>query len=424
MVRPIAPEAAALMDRWRERALGLLQKPVKELVSSLLTYEFPTLSPTQIDVVLAELESGGSPHPPAKKPRKSSPKKPFQIGNYAQKMIVLQVAYFGSGTLGFAVQSQRELETIEGSLIHALRHTRLVDPKAASKDFLWSKCGRTDKDVSAAANAVALQARVVPDYAKILNRALPAHIQVIGEADAPKLKDFSVRFNCVSRTYKYLMFQDGVDVERMQHAAALFVGKHDFRNFCKVEAVTAATRTSWERNVEKVDLVQRKDGMIEFTIKAEGFLYHQIRCIVSILLLIGHGKEEPSLISELLNVIKHPRKPVYDLADPLPLIFYDCEISTEIENQNLKFHLSEEAGRIVMENFTKRLRELTVKKEIAQTQIARLQETLSVHVEFQQLAVPRNVAYVPILDRPAGKTLEEMAALYEGNKVIDEDLDD
>ena len=38
-----------------------------------------------------------------------------------------------------------------------------------------------------------------------------------------------------TREYKYFLLLDGgEDLEAMRASAALFVGEHDFRNFCKV----------------------------------------------------------------------------------------------------------------------------------------------------------------------------------------------
>lgn len=47
--------------------------------------------------------------------------------------------------------------------------------------------------------------------------------------------------------------------------------------------------------------------MYVIKIRAKAFLWHQIRCIMGILLLIGQNKEAPSVIEELLDVEKNPR---------------------------------------------------------------------------------------------------------------------
>lgn len=47
--------------------------------------------------------------------------------------------------------------------------------------------------------------------------------------------------------------------------------------------------------------------MYQLTLKGQAFLWHQVRCIVAVLLLIGENKESPEVIKELLDVEKNPR---------------------------------------------------------------------------------------------------------------------
>jgi tRNA pseudouridine38/39 synthase len=65
--------------------------------------------------------------------------------------------------------------------------------------------------------------------------------------------------------------------------------------------------------------------MCELIVHGSGFLWHQIRCIVTILFLIGQGKEEIDLIKSLLNIEKYPCKPNYQIASELPLVLFDCQ---------------------------------------------------------------------------------------------------
>lgn len=58
------------------------------------------------------------------------------------------------------------------------------------------------------------------------------------------------------------------------------------------------------------------------TIKGQAFLWHQIRCIMGILFLIGQNKESPNVIKELLDVENNPRKPDYNMASEIPLNLY------------------------------------------------------------------------------------------------------
>lgn len=63
-----------------------------------------------------------------------------------------------------------------------------------------------------------------------------------------------------------------------------------------------------------------------------------IRCIVSILLLVGQEKESPEIIRELLDVENNTMKPQYSMASEIPLNLFLCnfredlpDISDEIE---------------------------------------------------------------------------------------------
>jgi tRNA pseudouridine38/39 synthase len=54
--------------------------------------------------------------------------------------------------------------------------------------------------------------------------------------------------------------------------------------------------------------------MCELMVHGSGFLWHQIRCIVAILILIGQGKEEVNLVKALLDIEKYPCTPNYQIA--------------------------------------------------------------------------------------------------------------
>jgi len=51
----------------------------------------------------------------------------------------------------------------------------------------------------------------------------------------------------------------------------------------------------------------RDYDMCELTIVGKAFLWHQIRCIVSVLILVGCRKENPNIFKDLLNIENCPR---------------------------------------------------------------------------------------------------------------------
>lgn len=65
--------------------------------------------------------------------------------------------------------------------------------------------------------------------------------------------------------------------------------------------------------------------MCQLIIVSKAFLWHQIRCIMGILLLIGQNREEPEILFDLFNVQNCPCRPQYNLAHELPLNLFYCD---------------------------------------------------------------------------------------------------
>lgn len=143
--------------------------------------------------------------------------------------------------------------------------------------------------------------------------------------------------------------KDGwLDIEAMREAAKLYEGLHDFRNFCKVDPgkqITNFERRIFHADIEEVDdstsslaylnspdflpassTGQTPDNpkVYTFTLHGSAFLWHQVRHMVAILFLVGQGLEKPSIVRELLDVEKNPRRPTYEMATDTPLVLWDC----------------------------------------------------------------------------------------------------
>lgn len=76
------------------------------------------------------------------------------------------------------------------------------------------------------------------EYCTILNRVLPKEIRALAWVPVPP--GFNARFCASSRTYRYFFPAEGLDVTAMAEAAKRLVGEHDFRNLCKID-VTKTT---------------------------------------------------------------------------------------------------------------------------------------------------------------------------------------
>ncbi|RKP35549.1 pseudouridine synthase, partial [Dimargaris cristalligena] len=272
----------------------------------------------------------------------------FDWSKYAKRRIALKVAYFGWDYFGFATQGDNDqLQTVEAKLFQSLQKCRLIENPSQCR---YTRCGRTDRGVSGLGQVVALDIRSESDetvalnarelpYIRMLNRDLPADIRVVAWAPVPL--DFNARFDCIWRHYKYYFSDDGyppLQVDRMREAACKFLGPHDFRYFCKIDP--AKEITNFERTVLEIDITPVEDPagglphrdlnhlnrlprFYQLDLRGSAFLWHQVRCMVGILLLVGQGLEAPSVVDQLLTVDPNQGKPAYPMASEMPLILYD-----------------------------------------------------------------------------------------------------
>jgi tRNA pseudouridine38/39 synthase len=289
--------------------------------------------------------------PPAGAARRAARAAAFDLSRYPSQLVALEVFYAGWPYHGFATQGDGPgcAETVETHLFAALRTTRLVAADASWASVEYSRCGRTDRGVSALRQLVALRVRSAPpgtaplDYVGSLNRALPADVRVLSWRPAPA--GFSARFSARWRQYKYFFWQDGsLDTHAMADAAARFVGVHDFRNVCKMDVDCVA---NYVRTIHSFSLQPEPDGnalasavlpppapgsgaqLWSLNVRGSAFLWHQVRCMASLLFMVGRCQEQPSVVSALLDVAQTPGKPAYDMAAEEPLLFYACGYDDE-----------------------------------------------------------------------------------------------
>ncbi|XP_028825820.1 tRNA pseudouridine(38/39) synthase [Denticeps clupeoides] len=284
--------------------------------------------------------------PAAKRGRRDGPGQPFDFSSHPRRHVALRLAYLGWEYQGFAVQENTD-NTVEARLFEALLKTRLIPDRQSSS---YHRCGRTDKGVSAFSQVISIDLRssqfsgglgvTVPEgasakakpeaaelpYVKMLNRVLPQDIRILDWA--PVDMGFSSRFDCQSRTYRYYFPRGSLDVQLMADAAKRYEGTHDFRNLCKMDVGNGVLQ--FQRTILSASVKPLQPGHTDpydlylFEIKGLAFLYHQVRCMMAVLLLVGQKLEAPEIISHLLDVEANPRKPQYSMAVDYPLVLYDC----------------------------------------------------------------------------------------------------
>ncbi|XP_022110224.1 tRNA pseudouridine(38/39) synthase-like [Acanthaster planci] len=291
-------------------------------------------------------EDGQSSELATRRNKKQRIQRPFDFSKYNTRHVALRIAYLGWDYQGFASQENTD-KTIEAELFEALTKTRLIQSRDTAN---YSRCGRTDKGVSAFGQVISIDLRsnlleglgVIQtpggkacerpgdktkeiEYTHILNRVLPETIRCL--AWTPVDPGFDARFSTLHRTYKYFFPRGDLDIQVMQEAAQKLVGDHDFRNFCKMDVGNGVV--NFCRTIISIDIAPLDDSeagyqMYELTVTGQAFLYHQVRCMVAILFLIGQHKENSEIIDRFLDIKAQPCKPQYSMASEYPLVLYDC----------------------------------------------------------------------------------------------------
>ena len=225
--------------------------------------------------------------------------------------LAFRVSYLGNRFFGSQMQAAHR--TVEGEFVAACQRLSLFDD--------WRKAGflsagRTDRGVHACGQVIAFSTEA-PDRARtVINTQLPPDIWCSGYAAVSP--EFHPRYDAKSRTYRYYFSHSPRDPESMNRAARQFLGNHNFTNFARVKDKNPY------RNILAVR-VGADDGFAFFEVKAESFLWHQVRCMASALLLIGDGEADEGSIARMLEAdIDRPLQPAP--AEGLILWDTDCGI--------------------------------------------------------------------------------------------------
>lgn len=173
-------------------------------------------------------------------------------------------------------------------------------------------CSRTDAGVHAEMFCCTTETESPIPCDKLvaaLNAWLPSDIAVA--ECRPVSAEFHPRYDAKGKQYQYRIwnrparnpFLEGralhvkrpLDVEKMQRAARDFLGQHEFSAFCAVGSeVEDRVRTVTESTVTA------ENGLVTFTVAADGFLYNMVRIMVGTLLDIESGRLEDGCIPAVL----------------------------------------------------------------------------------------------------------------------------
>ena len=220
----------------------------------------------------------------------------------------LTIAYDGTRYFGWQVQKGRM--TVQQRLEEALRELFPSVKRVHSSS-------RTDTGVHALGMVVHVdipEAECRMDARKLLlavNSFLPVDVRIVAARRVPE--DFHARFDAKGKRYFYLIWNHAamnpllhnrawhvkvpLNLERMQKAAKLFVGRKDFKSFASTREYEMESTV---RRLTRCDV--RKEGYTwKITIEGDGFLYKMCRGIVGTLVRVGQGELTQTEIRQIFR---------------------------------------------------------------------------------------------------------------------------
>jgi len=224
--------------------------------------------------------------------------------NIESRNIALRIMYDGARYHGWQIQKTET--TVAGTLESVLS-------RLCGHPVKVHGCGRTDAGVHAEQYCANFRtgSSIPPERLPLaVNSLLPPDVAVQSAVYAPD--DFDANLSCIKKEYSYriynsrignpfhegraLFYSRKLDIDAMRRAARHFVGAHDFAAMRSVgtETKTTVRTVSWYE-------IEKKNGLTELRVCADGFLYNMARAMAGTLLYVSEGKISPEDIPYILE---------------------------------------------------------------------------------------------------------------------------
>ena len=227
-----------------------------------------------------------------------------------KKTYSLILSYEGSAFKGW--HTQANVPTVQGTLNAVL--SELYNKKI----FVWG-AGRTDSGAHALQYVAHFRTHndCIPakNLATILNGKLPPEIRIY-RVEEPGNK-FHATFSCLARSYCYVLYtgkilppilhkkiyheREKINLSLLKECLPLFVGVHDFTQFCYGYTESEKANKTMGRRVDSFRVKQYGDYLI-FFIKGEGFLRGMIRTLIGTSICVA--KEGGMTVEDLKNSLE------------------------------------------------------------------------------------------------------------------------
>lgn len=214
------------------------------------------------------------------------------------------LAYDGTQFLGF--QRQDKGRTVQGVFEAALRQLGWQERTILA-------AGRTDTGVHASGQVIAFDLEWTHPTEALqgaLNARLPEDISVLGIR--PTRADFHPCYDALSRRYRYAIYCQPArhplqeryawrawpapQLDRLSQAASYLPGAHDFAAYGTPPRARGTTR----RTVFQADW-QASGSDFYFEITASAFLYHMVRRLVYVQVMVGQARLDMDVLPQSLQ---------------------------------------------------------------------------------------------------------------------------
>ena len=214
------------------------------------------------------------------------------------------VSYDGSNYFGW--QSQSDVVNIQDTIEEALKSIH-------KREVRITGSGRTDRGVHAVGQVFHFDSDLnisEESWVRAINANLPGDIHILKVEQVSD--DFHARFDVVRKRYDYylntgeydvfsrdhiLQFGQPLNIERMQEAKEILIGRHDFSSF---SANSFEETPDQVRNLEVLE-IEENENIIHFIFIGDGFMRYMVRMIVGALIEIGRNRMDKDELKEILN---------------------------------------------------------------------------------------------------------------------------
>jgi len=252
-----------------------------------------------------------------------------RFGGYVGRMTRYRITIEYDGTPFVGWQVQGDAPTVQASLVRAIH-------KLTGENVYVRGAGRTDSGVHALGQVAHFDITRPRDTFRI-REALNFHLRPdpVAVLDCVEVDPaFDARFSATARHYLYRILARrapaaldigrvwwlpmALDVDAMQAAAQMLLGRHDFTTF----RASACQADSPVRTLDRLD-VSRVGEEIHVNASARSFLHNQVRSMVGSLKQVGSGQWRPREIAEALAACDRSRCGVVAPPDGLYLARVD-----------------------------------------------------------------------------------------------------